>query len=92
MTNHAVIALNNTDAVRLTPEGTHSGLDITVQNLSETEYVYVGGEGVTTSDFGHRLIPLSAIGFELPGKNALYAVSSGTSSVAILSTSLEIGY
>lgn len=91
MTTHAIVSLNSTTAVRLTPNGRHSGMDITIQNLSDTAYVYVGGEGLTTSNFGYRIIPLSSISFELPGADALYAISSTNSSISVLKTGLEVG-
>jgi hypothetical protein len=54
--------------------------------------VYIGGEGVTASSYGYRLSPGSAISFELPGRDALYAITDTNSSqIAILKTSLETG-
>jgi hypothetical protein len=67
-------------------------MDVTIQNLDSEAYVYIGGEGVTTESFGYRLAPASAISFELPGKNALYATSdTNGAQVAILKTGLEAG-
>ena len=92
MTIHSLITLSDTTATRLTPNGLHSGMDITIQNISAFDDVFIGGEGVTTSDFGYKLIPGTAISFELPGKSALYAVSeTDGSQVAILQTGLEVG-
>jgi hypothetical protein len=92
MTTHSLITLSDSEDSRLTPAGIHSGMDVTIQNLDSEAYVYIGGEGVTTSSFGYRLAPASAISFELPGKNALYAISDtdGTQ-VAVLKTGLEDG-
>jgi hypothetical protein len=90
MTLHAHTTLSNTTATRLTPNGLHSGMDITIQNIHESAYVYIGGEGVTASDYGYRIAPGSAFSVELPGTNALYAISNVPSSkVAILQTGLE---
>jgi hypothetical protein len=92
MTLHAHTTLSNTTATRLTPNGLHSGMDITIQNIHESAYVYVGGEGVTASDYGYRIAPLAAFSIELPGQDALYAISTVNSSkVAILQTGLETG-
>ena len=91
-TTHSLKTLSNTDGMLLTPNGTHSGLDVTIQNLDASAYVYVGGAGVTTSSFGYRLAPGSAVSFELPGKDALYAISdTNASQVAVLKTGLESG-
>jgi len=92
MTTHATISLSNETATRLTPPGLHSGMDITIQNVSEANYVYLGGEGVSLQDFGYRLNPASAISFELPGKDALYAISDANETmIAVLKTNLESG-
>jgi hypothetical protein len=92
MTLHAHTTLSNTTATRLTPNGLHSGMDITIQNIHESAYVYVGGEGVTASDYGYRIAPGAAFSIELPGQDALYAISNVNSSkVAILQTGLETG-
>lgn len=90
MTQHSTISLSNTIATRLTPNGIHSGMDITIQNVSDTAYVYLGGEGVNPEDFGYRLAPGSAWSIELPGKDALYAISDTNDSyLAVLKTGLE---
>jgi len=92
MTQHALTQLSNTTATRLTPNGIHSGMDITIQNIHESAYVYVGGEGVTASDYGFRIAPGSAFSIELPGQDALYAISNiDTSKVSVLKTGLETG-
>ena len=91
MTTHSLVTLNSS-ATLVSPLGIHSGVDITIQNLSSEAYVYLGGEGVTSSSFGYRIPPDSAVSFELPGKDALYAVtSSNGSQVAVLKTGLEVG-
>ena len=92
MTSHALTTLSNSTATRLTPNGVHSGMDITIQNVHASAYVYLGGEGVTSASYGYRLNPASAISFELPGKDALYAITDTNSSqVAVLKTNLDSG-
>jgi len=67
-------------------------MDITIQNVDASAYVYLGGEGVTASDYGYRLNPGSAWSVELPGLDALYAITdTDNSQVAALKTSLESG-
>jgi hypothetical protein len=91
-TTHSLVTLSDSEGTRLSPAGLHSGVDITIQNVDESAYVYIGGEDVTTSDYGYRLMPNSAISFELPGRDALYAVSdTDESQVAVLKTNLEAG-
>jgi hypothetical protein len=92
MTTHSLTTLSSSTATRLTPNGVHSGMDVTIQNVHSTAYVYVGGEGVTSSSYGYRLNPNSAISFELPGKDALYAITgTNGSQIAVIKTNLESG-
>ena len=91
-TTHSLVTLSNSTATRLTPARLHSGMDITIQNISATAYVYIGAENVSSSSFGYRLNPASAISFELPGRDALFAVSdTNGSQIATLKTGLESG-
>ena len=92
MTTHSLTTLSSSAATRLTPTGIHSGMDITIQNLHASAYVYIGGEGVTSSSYGYRLNPGTAISFELPGKDALYAITgTNGSQIAVIKTNLESG-
>lgn len=92
MTQHSLTTLSSSTATRLTPNGLHTGLDITIQNVDASAIVYIGGEGVTSSNYGYRLSPGSAWSIELSGKDKLYAISSvNESQVAVLKTSLESG-
>jgi hypothetical protein len=76
----------------LTPNGLHSGMDITIQNVHGSAYVYIGGEGVTSLNYGYRIAPGSAWSIELPSRDSLYAISSvNGSNVAILKTGLDTG-
>jgi hypothetical protein len=92
MTQHSLTTLSSSSATLLTPSGTHSGLDITIQNTDSTAIVYIGGEGVTTLSYGYRISPNNAWSIELSGKDALYAISNTNGSkIAVLKTSLESG-
>lgn len=92
MTTHATISLSSETATRLTPNGLHSGMDITVQNVDDSAYVYIGGEGVTSSNYGYRIAPGHAISWELPGRDAMYAITdTNNSKIAVMKTNLESG-
>lgn len=92
MTTHALITLDSVTATRLSPAGIHSGCDITIQNVDSEEYVYIGGSSISTSSYGYRLAPNSAISFELPGKDSIYAVASSNGvQAALIITGLEAG-
>lgn len=67
-------------------------MDITIQNLDDSAYVYIGGEDLNPESFGYRISPGLAISFELPGRDALYAITDVDNSyIAILKTNLEAG-
>ena len=92
MTQHSLTTLSSASATRLTPNALHSGMDITIQNIHASANVYIGGEGVTSSNYGYRISASNAWSIELSGKDALYAISSvNGSQVAVLQTSLESG-
>ena len=92
MTTHALTTLSNTTATRLTPNGIHSGLDLTIQNVHASAIVYIGGEDVTSTDYGYRLDPATAWSIELSGVDAIYAITdTNGSKVAVLKTNLESG-
>ena len=93
MTQHILHTLSNSTATRLTPIGTHSGRDVTIQNVDGSAYVYIGGnDSVTSSNYGFRLAPNFAISFELPGKDGLFAISSiDGAKAAVIITGLEQG-
>jgi hypothetical protein len=90
MTRHSRITVWD-NATRLSPNGIHSGVDLTVQNLDGSNYVYLGGEEVNSNNFGYRLAPGAAVSFELPGRDAIYAYSDNEIDVAVLMTGLEAG-
>lgn len=92
MASHELTTLSSTSATRLTPNGVHSGMDITLQNVNASGYIYIGADGVTATDYGYRIMPNHAISVELNGMDSLYAISSAPSmKLAILKTSLEAG-
>jgi hypothetical protein len=86
---HGVHSLSNSSATRLTPNGTHSGMDITIQNL-DSGNVYLGGEGVTTTNFGIKLPEGSSFSVELNGHDAIYAISdTDGNNVSVITFGLE---
>lgn len=89
MADQSIITLSNTTATRVTPLGLHSGLDVSIQNINDSGYVYVGNESVTTSSYGFRILPNAAISFELDGVDSLYVIGSANGlSAAVMTTVL----
>lgn len=92
MTQHGLITLSATTPMRLTPNGIHSGMDVTLQNVNSSGYIYVGGSGVTATDYGYRILPNHSFSIELNGKDALYAIASAPNmKLAMLKANLEAG-
>lgn len=90
MASHQIVALTAGNAVRLTPNGKHGGMDITLQNVNESEYIYIGGDdSVSPTNYGFRIMPNHSISFELPSEDALYAVTSSPMNLAVMITGLE---
>jgi hypothetical protein len=92
MASHQLYTIG-TSATRITPLGTHSGLDVTIQNVNDDGYIYVGAnKNVSASSYGYRIMPNHAISFELPGGDALFICASEADlNAAVITTGLEIG-
>jgi hypothetical protein len=92
MTAYARQQLSPSTPLRLSPNGTHSGLDFTIQNSNDAGYIYLGGDAsLTSSNYGFRILPNHSISFELPGQDAIYAIASTSGMyVSTIVTSLEL--
>ena len=87
---HNLIQLSNSTPTPVSVTGNHAGRDITIQNISDTAYVYIGGEGVSTSNYGYMIDAQSAWSVELRAGDVIHAVSSENGSyVAVLQVGLE---
>jgi hypothetical protein len=86
-TSHSLVTLNNTTAINLT-DGYDFGFDITIQNLDNAAFVYIGGSDVSSSSFGYKLNPGNAFSVSLSGEDDLYAISSSSSQIAVLKLTL----
>ena len=92
MTTGKLHNLSTTSAILISPAGTHSGVDITVQNINASGYVYIGGSDLTSGNYGFRIDPSHAISIELNGRDSLYALGSTSGlSISVLMTALEQG-
>lgn len=92
MIRHSLKTLSTSTPTLLSPVGVHSGVDITIQNVNQSGYIYLGGSAVSSSNYGYRILPNHAISLELQGKDSLYAVSSINSmTTAVLMANLEVG-
>lgn len=90
MAEHNLLTLSNSTATRLTPAGLHGGIDFTLQNVNDSGYIYIGGDGVSSTDYGFRIMPNHSISFELASSDALYAISQNNNAqLAIIQIGLE---
>jgi len=81
-TVHQTITLTTSGtAYEIIPELGGNGKDITIQNNNATANIFIGGSGVTTSDYGFRLIPNAAISFNLDPKENVWATSDANNAV-----------
>lgn len=90
-TTHNLYVVGTT-AIPVSPTITHSGMDITIQNVNASGYIYVGAANVSSENYGYRILPNHAISFELPGKCDLYVVASAPDmNVSVIRMGLEVG-
>ena len=58
-------------------------VSISVQNIMNSGYAYIGGADVSTVNYGHKLYPRQSFTIELAPNDKLYAVGDSGVSVAI---------
>lgn len=77
-------------AVAVTPLIAHSGMDLTIQNVNTSGYLYVGGDTVSAQNYGFRILPNHSISFEVPASTYLYVVASASNmNAAVIYMGLE---
>ena len=80
--------LSTTTPVELTFEDSINGTNtLIVQNISDTDYIYIGNSFVSSSEYGFLLYPRQAFTAELRPSDKLYAVASGA--IAAVCMSIE---
>lgn len=90
MNIHRYLTLSNTTVTELTPSTNHSGIDLTIQNVNESGYLYVGGANVSSTDYGYRISPNNAISFEIGARGRMYIIASSNGlNAAVISIGLE---
>jgi hypothetical protein len=90
-TIHNIIELSTTQPTQLSdPSSSGSGRDITFQNISDFGYVYIGTSAVSSTDYGFRILPNTAISFELTAQDEIFAISENEGMrLAVISINLE---
>lgn len=83
MINQKIQALNSIP-VDLTYTGSVDPLTVmSVQNIMQSGFAYLGNENVTSSVYGHKLYPGQSFTIELAPNDKLFAVGDSGVSVAI---------
>ena len=95
--SHATVALNSSTAVDLNANAiitdpvtgeknyTWQSATVYVENVDTAATVYLGGAGVTSSNYGVSLVAGASVSIDLLGGNEnVWAISSGSSNVAVL--------
>lgn len=83
---YQVVTLSNASATAISLESNElveHDIELYVQNLSDTAYVYVGDSLVTTTTFGMRLGPNDSMTFDYRGydnRPTFYGISSQNNS------------
>lgn len=75
MATHSIVTLSSTTPTRLSPQATHSGVEVILQNISTNGYVYVGGADVSSTSYGYRVDEDSAFGGNVLPKEEMYAIA-----------------
>ncbi len=89
MTTHNLYTISNTTPTNIS-DGKDVGWDITIQNVNASGYLYVGGDGVSSTNYGFRVAAGHAISVELPGTDDLYVIASDNGLLAaVLRVNLE---
>lgn len=89
-TLHNLFTISHQEPVQISPTGNGIGRDVTYQNVSPSGYIYIGGNGVSDTNYGYRLMPNHSISFELEEQDELYAIASAPGSqLAYISINLE---
>lgn len=80
---HRVLTLNNTAQNLVIREAADARNTMSVQNIMDSGYAYLGNNSVTSSNFGHKLYPGQSFTIEMASSDDLYAVGDEGVQVAI---------
>lgn len=71
MIHHQIIDLGNPNPVELfIPEPIRTSYTISIQNVNDVGYVYIGNLNVTKDNYGFKIYPGQAFAIELPASQA----------------------
>ena len=80
---HRVITLNGTPQNLVVREATDSRNTMTVQNTMNHGFAYIGGPGVSSTNYGHKLYPAQSFIVEMASGDDLWAVGDSGVKIAV---------
>ncbi|MEY4332139.1 MAG: hypothetical protein RLZZ196_877 [Bacteroidota bacterium] len=80
---HKIQPLNSTAINLVVREATDAINSMSIQNVSNSGFAYLGASGVTSSDYGIKLFPGQIYTIELAPSDDIWAVGDSGVSVAI---------
>lgn len=80
---HKVQSLNSTPINLVVREATDAQNSMSIQNVSNVGFAYIGNQSVTSSDFGIKLFPGQIYTIELASSDNIWAVGDSGVQVAI---------
>jgi hypothetical protein len=80
---HRIITLSSTPQRLNVREVIDSRSTLSVQNIMNVGYAYLGNSEVTTTNFGHKLYPSQSFTIEMSSGDDLWAVGDSGVQVAI---------
>jgi hypothetical protein len=78
-----IVALNGTAQELTINDAVDNPNQISIQNVSETGYAYLGNESVTSLSYGHKLFPGQSFAVDLLADDQIWAVGDTGVSVAV---------
>jgi len=80
---HKIVSLNGTAQNLVVREETDARNTLSIQNVASTGFAYLGGYGVSSSDYGYKLYPGQSFIIEMAPSDDIWAVGDSGVSVAI---------
>lgn len=80
---HKIQSLNSTPVNLVIRETTDARNSMSIQNVSNTGFAYLGNESVTTSNFGIKLFPGQIYTIEFAPSDDIWAVGDSGVQVAV---------
>jgi hypothetical protein len=80
---HKIESLNSTPVNLVVREATDARNSMSIQNISNTGFAYLGASGVTSSSFGIKLFPGQIYTIELASSDDIWAVGDSGVQVAV---------